>query len=61
MMTNLTGGSRIDWATRVLVIAGIVLEVLSGHNKWMLFGGIALIAIAASLVLTSWRKNRKSS
>ncbi len=40
MMTNLTGGSRIDWATRVLVIAGIVLEVLSGHNKWMLFGGI---------------------
>lgn len=60
-MPNWTGGSIIDWITRVLVITGVVLEVFAGHNRWMLFSGIALIAIAAAIVLTSLVKKRRSS
>lgn len=52
-MSNRTGGSRIDWTTRVLVIAGVVLEVFSGHDRRMLYSGFALIAIAAAIVLKS--------
>ena len=60
-MSNWIGVSFLDWTIRILVITGVVLEVFAGHNRWLLFVGIVLIAIAALTVLATLIKKKRAS
>lgn len=53
--------ANYDWLARVLLIAGVVLEVLF-HHSWLLVIGICLVIAACSVLIAGrTREKRRSS